>query len=125
VSDFSPYKQTCTCGHDISSHFRHPDTGKREGCLGLGECGCKGYHDQFAPKLPPTLPPPPDTLRVAAPKVLAVGVRVRVTDCFSPHYMLEGSVVDIWLDSSGNIHGHVETDDYGRHWFPSGSMQIL
>ena len=116
---FSPYKQICDCGHDIATHYEDPATGVREACLGLGECKCRGYHDHLKG------PRAPITLRVAAPKVLENGARVRVTDAFSPHYCLEGEVFDVWEDATGKKHVYVEIDDYGRHWFPESSVVIL
>lgn len=42
------YVQQCTCGHDISSHFRDSTTRKLHGCLAM-QCDCPVYWDRNKP----------------------------------------------------------------------------
>jgi len=44
-------KQICDCGHDIDTHFRDLNTGKREACLGY-RCDCARYHEGKKDKTP-------------------------------------------------------------------------
>lgn len=59
----SGYLEICKCGHDISTHFRDPNTHRIHGCLGM-RCDCPVYKDHLKPE--PVIPkgePIPDTVK--------------------------------------------------------------
>jgi hypothetical protein len=47
-------RQTCHCGHDVSTHYRDGATGERFACLAMG-CDCTRYVNEHAPKPKPVL----------------------------------------------------------------------
>lgn len=48
----SKYRQTCTCSHDIDTHYKDAQ-GRRMTCLGV-HCECKRYVDELEGDGPPT-----------------------------------------------------------------------
>ena len=60
------YRERCKCGHEKTTHFGDPATGKRLSCLAFGDCPCRCWRSEWDEDTPPTLrgpaPLPPPTV---------------------------------------------------------------